>query len=124
MQTLLKLRWSCRYVLEMPANLATPTYLADTAESIAASSDGSLSAKILEKEECEKMGMGLYLGVSECSAEPPKFIHLTYSPKGLRFIHIAVLCCSIQDTMKIFPAGTALHLQAHFCIMMHLGFTP
>jgi len=37
---------------------------------------------VLEKEECEKLGMGLFLGVSEASAEPPKFIHLTYTPKG------------------------------------------
>ncbi|KAK9861069.1 hypothetical protein WJX84_005581 [Apatococcus fuscideae] len=72
----------CRYVLEMPANIATPTLLANTAESIAAGSEGSISAKILEEDECRKMGMGLYLGVSECSAEPPKFIHLTYKPKG------------------------------------------
>lgn len=71
-----------RYVLEMPANIATPTMLANTAESIAAGSGGTISAKILEQAECEKMGMGLYLGVSACSAEPPKFIHLTYSPKG------------------------------------------
>lgn len=37
---------------------------------------------MLEKDECEKLGMGLFLGVSEASAEPPKFIHLTYTPKG------------------------------------------
>ena len=89
---------TCRYVLEMPANLATPTMLANTAESIAASSGGTVSAKILEQEECEKMGMGLYLGVSACSAEPPKFIHLTYSPKGMllrlsRQLHLS-LCGS------------------------------
>ena len=38
--------------------------------------------QVLEREDCEKMNMGLYLGVSECSALPPKFIHLTYSPSG------------------------------------------
>lgn len=37
---------------------------------------------MLEKAECEKLGMGLYLGVAEASQEPPKFIHLTYTPKG------------------------------------------
>ncbi len=57
--------------------------LANTAEAIAAGSGGVVSAKILEQEDCEKMGMGLYLGVSACSAEPPKFIHLTYSPQGI-----------------------------------------
>ena len=38
--------------------------------------------QVLEREECEKLGMGLYLGVAECSALPPKFIHLTYTPSG------------------------------------------
>ena len=38
---------------------------------------------MLEKEECEKRGMGLYLGVAACADEPPKFIHLTYTPEGV-----------------------------------------
>lgn len=37
---------------------------------------------VLEKAQCEAMNMGLYLGVSACSDEPPKFIHLKYVPKG------------------------------------------
>ena len=37
---------------------------------------------MLEKAACEKLGMGLFLGVAEASAEPVKFIHLTYTPKG------------------------------------------
>lgn len=38
--------------------------------------------QVLEKADCEKLGMGLYLGVAEASQEPPKFIHLTYTPQG------------------------------------------
>lgn len=38
--------------------------------------------QVLEKAECEALGMGLYLGVAEASGEPPKFIHLTYTPQG------------------------------------------
>lgn len=38
--------------------------------------------QVKEKEECAALGMGLYLGVAEASDEPPKFIHLTYTPKG------------------------------------------
>ena len=36
---------------------------------------------MLEKAECEALGMGSFLGVSEASDEPPKFIHLTYTPR-------------------------------------------
>lgn len=42
---------------------------------------------MLEKGDCEKLGMGLYLGVAEASAEPPKFIHLCYKPKGGSAVH-------------------------------------
>ena len=41
-----------------------------------------MQLEILEKEDCEKLNMGCYLAVAACSAEPPKFIHLTYKPKG------------------------------------------
>ena len=41
-----------------------------------------MSVKVLEREDCAAMGMGLYLGVDACSEEPPKFIHLTYTPPG------------------------------------------
>jgi leucyl aminopeptidase len=37
---------------------------------------------VLEKADCEAMGMGLYLGVAEASDQLPKFIHLKYTPKG------------------------------------------
>jgi leucyl aminopeptidase len=45
-----------------------------------------MSLKVLEKAECEALGMGLFLGVAEASAEPPKFIHLTYTPKGMHAV--------------------------------------
>lgn len=34
---------------------------------------------MLEKQECEKMKMGLYLAVANGSSVPPKFVHLTYT---------------------------------------------
>ena len=50
-----------------------------------------MSAKILEKRECEKLGMGSFLGVSEASDEPPKFIHLTYKGAGSDLKKVAVV---------------------------------
>lgn len=35
--------------------------------------------------------MGSYLGVAACSEEPPKFIHLTYKPKGEVKKRVAVI---------------------------------
>lgn len=71
-----------RYLVEAPPNVCTPTHLAQAAESIAAVAPEVMSLEVLEKEDCEKLGMGCYLGVAEASEEPPKFIHLTYKPKG------------------------------------------
>jgi len=63
-----------------PPNYLTPSSMAGVAEKI--SKDLGLSLTILEQEECEKLGMGSYLGVAQGAIEPPKFIHLTYKPKG------------------------------------------
>lgn len=71
-----------RYLVEAPPNVCTPTHLADAAAEIAAGASDVMKLKVLEKEECEALGMGLYLGVAEASAEAPKFIHLTYTPPG------------------------------------------
>jgi leucyl aminopeptidase len=68
-----------RELVAAPANAVTPISLAQTAEKIA--SEYGLSLEILEKEDCEKLGMGSFLGVAQASDLPPKFIHLTYKPK-------------------------------------------
>jgi leucyl aminopeptidase len=41
-----------------------------------------MELEVLEREDCEKLGMGAYLGVAQASDMPPKFIHLTYKPAG------------------------------------------
>jgi leucyl aminopeptidase len=68
-----------RDLVNEPANVMTPTFLAKRAEEIAEA--GGLGLKILERADCEEMAMGAYLGVAQGSQEPPKFIHLTYTPK-------------------------------------------
>lgn len=79
-----------RYLVEAPANVCTPTYLASAAQHIAGLAPEHMKLEVLEKEDCEKLGMGLYLGVAEASDEPPKFIHLTYS-KGQASRKIAIV---------------------------------
>lgn len=69
-----------RELVAAPANAVTPVTLAETAQQIAA--ECGLEVEILEKEDCEKLDMGAYLGVAMASDLPPKFIHLTYKPQG------------------------------------------
>lgn len=61
-----------------PANVVTPTFLSQVAVQLA--KQYGMECKILDKEQCQQMNMGCYLGVAQGSSEPPKFIHLKYSP--------------------------------------------
>ncbi len=61
-----------------PANIATPSYLAKTAEHIATLSKKT-SVKILHKKELKELGMDSFLAVAKGSEEEPKLVTLTYS---------------------------------------------
>ncbi|MBD1996186.1 leucyl aminopeptidase [Leptolyngbya sp. FACHB-541] len=69
-----------RELVAAPANIVNPIVMAETAEAIA--NEYGLELQILEREDCEKLGMGSFLGVAQASDLPPKFIHLTYRPEG------------------------------------------
>ncbi|HEY9180547.1 MAG TPA: leucyl aminopeptidase [Candidatus Baltobacteraceae bacterium] len=60
-----------------PANDMTPTHLAQEAEKAAKAS--GLDVEILDEDRCRKEGMGSFLSVAQGSAEPPKFIVMTYN---------------------------------------------
>ncbi len=68
-----------RDLVNEPANHVTPTYLSKVAAQIA--KEGRLRLKVYDRADCQKMGMGAYLGVAQGSHEPPKFIHLAYAPR-------------------------------------------
>jgi len=78
-----------RELVAAPANVVTPITLAETA--IAIAQDYGLEVKILEREDCEKLGMGAYLGVAQASDLPPKFIHLIYKPAGTPRRKVAIV---------------------------------
>ena len=69
-----------RELVAAPPNVVTPAALADTAAGIAR--EFGLELKVLERSDCEALGMGSYLAVAQGSDLPPKFIHLTYRPQG------------------------------------------
>ncbi|MGB3535776.1 MAG: leucyl aminopeptidase [Microcoleaceae cyanobacterium] len=69
-----------RELVNAPANEINPITMAEMAEKLA--TDYGFEIEILEKEDCEKLGMGAFLGVAMASDLPPKFIHLTYKPEG------------------------------------------
>jgi leucyl aminopeptidase len=63
-----------------PANLMTPTIIAERAQALVA--DAGLECTIIERAEAERLGMGSYLSVANGSVQPPKFIVLRYQGGG------------------------------------------
>ena len=55
-----------------PGNHCTPTFLAEQAKKLG--KDHGLKVEILERKDCEKLGMGSFLAVAQGSDEPLKFI--------------------------------------------------
>ncbi|MBF2065821.1 MAG: leucyl aminopeptidase [Calothrix sp. C42_A2020_038] len=114
-----------RQLVAAPANAVTPITMAETAQTIA--NDHGLQLQILEQEDCEKLGMGAFLGVAQASEIPPKFIHLTYKPEGTPRRKLAIIGKGLTfdsgglnikgagsgiETMKIDMGGAAATLGA------------
>ncbi|MBE9128255.1 MULTISPECIES: leucyl aminopeptidase [unclassified Coleofasciculus] len=78
-----------RELVAAPANAVTPITLAQTAEELA--SEHGMTLEVLERDECERLGMGAFLGVAQASEMPPKFIHLTYKPEGTPRRKVAIV---------------------------------
>jgi leucyl aminopeptidase len=88
-ETFARSTWFARDLVNMPANDLHPTRLAEIAGDIAR--EGRLGVRVLERAECDAMGMGAFLGVAAGSQQPPKFIHLSYIPSGRPVKRIAVI---------------------------------
>ncbi|MFZ6687147.1 leucyl aminopeptidase [Undibacterium sp. SXout11W] len=60
----------------LPPNVCTPTYLANTAKQIAA--DYKMGVEILDRKQLQALKMGSFLSVTNGTVEPPKFIVLKH----------------------------------------------
>jgi len=69
-----------RNLANEPANVLTPTRLAESARELAAAY--SLECEILDQDRMRQLGMGALLGVAQGSAEPPAMIILHYKPSA------------------------------------------
>jgi len=66
----------------LPANVCTPTYLANAAKDIA--KDWKLKIEVLGQKQLEALKMGSFLSVARGSVEPPQFIVLQYQGGGAK----------------------------------------
>ena len=65
----------------LPPNLCTPAYLAETSAKFAAEHEGA-HAEILDEQQMESLGMGSLLAVARGSANRPKLVVLKWSNGG------------------------------------------
>lgn len=104
----------------LPGNLCTPTYLAETARKLA-TPGSNVKVKVLDESDMKKLGMGSLLSVSRGSREPAKLIVLEYLKgkrgqrpialvgKGLTFDAggISIKPAAAMDEMKFDMCGGA-----------------
>ncbi len=102
-----------------PGNHCTPTYLAQAAKKLG--KDHDLKVDVLDRKDCEKLGMGSFLAVAQGSAEPLKFIVARYDGgakgappvvlvgKGITFDTggISIKPAAEMDEMKFDMGGAA-----------------
>ncbi len=102
-----------------PANHCTPTYLASVAKQLG--KDHGLKVEVLNRKDCEKLGMGSFLCVAQGSDEPLKFIVARYNGgakddapvvlvgKGITFDTggISIKPAAEMDEMKFDMGGAA-----------------
>lgn len=67
-----------RDLVNQPASHLHPETLVKEAFTIEKESQGRIKVAVLDKDECQRLGMGAFLGVAQGSERPPKFIILTY----------------------------------------------
>ena len=103
----------------LPGNVCTPTYLADTAKKL--ETHENLTVDVLEEEQMSELGMGALLSVSRGSREPAKLILMHYRGakdnsqpialvgKGLTFDAggISIKPAGAMDEMKFDMCGGA-----------------
>ena len=61
----------------LPPNVCTPSYLAEQAQKMGKQHD--FKVKALDADDIKKLGMGSFMGVTQGSEEPPKFIVMEYN---------------------------------------------
>jgi leucyl aminopeptidase len=105
----------------MPGNMCTPTYLAERATQLGVEFP-DIKVTILERKECEALGMGSFLSVTNGSDQPPRFIVFEYMQskkanakpnvlvgKGITFDcgGISIKSAAAMDEMKFDMCGAA-----------------
>ena len=100
----------------LPGNVCTPAYLADTAKKLGR--EFGMKVEVLERKQMEALKMGALLAVAQGSALPPKFIVVRYEGAGPKQAPVVLVGKGITfDTggISIKPAGEMDEMKFDMC---------
>jgi leucyl aminopeptidase len=100
-----------------PANVCTPSHLADTARNIAKRSK-RMEVKVLDESDMRRLGMGALLSVTQGADEPPRMIVLQYRGAGAKQAPVALCGKGVTfDTggISIKPAAKMDEMKFDMC---------
>lgn len=92
-----------RDLVNLPAAVVTPTYLANEAKRIARAQH--LRVRIMEPVGLRRAGMEALLAVAQGSAQPPRFIELVYDPRPATRPTRARRCIALAGKGITFDSG-------------------
>ena len=78
-----------RDLANMPANIATPSYLAAKAEELA--TNFGLKCNVIDESTAKEIGMNAFLSVAQGSAQPAKFIIIEYQSSNKEILDTIVV---------------------------------
>lgn len=97
-----------RDLVNEPASHVYPETLSRIAKAIAEKSKGKVSVTIMGREECERMGMGAFLGVAQGSDKEPQFIVLKYNPEKAKAEQLEKKICFIGKSITFDSGGYSI----------------
>ncbi len=104
-------------VANTPANICTPTYLADAAKQLA-KDYASISTSVLEEKDMAKLGMGAFLSVGQGSDQPSKMIiikHKGAKPKDKPHVLVGKGITFDTGGISLKPGGTMYEMIYDMC---------
>ncbi len=100
-----------------PSNICTPTYIADQSKELA-KQYSTLTTRVLNEAEMEKLGMGSFLSVGHGSIEPSKLIiirHKGAKPKEAPHVLVGKGITFDTGGISLKPAGTMYEMIYDMC---------
>ena len=101
----------------MPANICTPTYLAEQSQKLA-KSYASVTTQVLDEKQMEKLGMGALLSVGHGSIQPSKLIvmqHKGGKAKAAPYVLVGKGITFDTGGISLKPAGTMYDMIYDMC---------